>query len=138
VSENPATARSQRAVKNAEKAVFEIVRYISGQGFDFETPIDLSWATPFMKNVYRTLQKEVPYGETISYGDLAWLSGNPGSARAVGLAMARNRTPLMIPCHRVKHASGKIGGWSGRPGWKEKLLNHENRVCKHSALSLSV
>lgn len=77
---------------------------------------DISFAlekmTPFGQKVLTALM-EVPYGETVSYGELAALAGSPNAARGVGQIMARNRWPLIIPCHRVVAASG-LGGFSAQ------------------------
>lgn len=71
--------------------------------------IDLSWCTPFQRNVVETL-RAVPRGEVVSYGELAVLAGAPGAQRAVGTICARNRFALLVPCHRVVSAHG-IGGY---------------------------
>jgi len=63
--------------------------------------------------VYRCLISNVPSGHTVSYGDLARLSGNVRASRAVGQAMRRNPVPLLIPCHRVIHSNGQAGHYSG-------------------------
>ena len=89
--------------------------------------LDLSWATPFMKDIYHALLT-VPPGQTVTYGELAALAEHPGAQRAVGGAMKRNRLPLFVPCHRVIASGGSIGGWSGQAGWKPRILAHEG-VC---------
>ena len=73
----------------------------------------------------------VPAGETITYGELARRVGSPAAARAVGGAMARNRWPLLIPCHRVLGSTGKLTGYSGVGGveTKRRLLELERRSC---------
>ncbi len=89
---------------------------------------DLDWAdvSDFHREVL-TLCHAIPTGETLTYGQLAKLAGSPHAARAVGGAMARNRWPLIIPCHRVVGSSGKLTGYSGEGGTKTKhwLLEHE-------------
>jgi len=77
--------------------------------------------TPFQKNVWRHLC-EIPYGETISYGELAHRVGNPKASRAVGLANGANPIPIIIPCHRVIGSNGKLTGYGGGLPIKEKLL----------------
>jgi methylated-DNA-[protein]-cysteine S-methyltransferase len=64
-------------------------------------------------------------GEVRTYGELARAAGRPGAARAVGQVMARNPLPLVIPCHRVVSAGGRLGGYTGGPAWKEFLLARE-------------
>ena len=77
--------------------------------------------TAFRQDIWNALAK-VPYGTTISYGELAKASGHPGASRAVGGAMATNPIPLLIPCHRVIAADGSIGGFTGGTELKRKLL----------------
>jgi len=79
--------------------------------------------TAFQQRVWDALCA-VPAGETATYGELAARAGSPRAARAVGQACARNPIPVLIPCHRAVGASGP-GGWSGLPGAKEWLLEHE-------------
>lgn len=96
---------------------------------------DLNWSLEHMDWVgvsefHRAVLKlchAIPSGETLTYGQLARLAGSPHAARAVGGAMARNRWPLLIPCHRVVGSSGKLTGYSGEGGTKTKhwLLEHE-------------
>jgi methylated-DNA-[protein]-cysteine S-methyltransferase len=80
--------------------------------------------TPFQLEVLRALQ-EVPYGETISYGELAQRIGRPNASRAVGAANARNLLPIVIPCHRVIGSNGSLVGFGGGLEIKQKLLDHE-------------
>jgi methylated-DNA-[protein]-cysteine S-methyltransferase len=63
--------------------------------------------------VLETLRREVPWGETVTYGELALMAGAPGAARAVGTTMATNPVPLVVPCHRVVASGGRIGGYGG-------------------------
>jgi methylated-DNA-[protein]-cysteine S-methyltransferase len=80
--------------------------------------------TPFQLDVLRALQ-EVPYGETISYGELAKRIGRPNASRAVGGANARNPLPIVIPCHRVIGSDGNLVGFGGGLDIKKKLLDLE-------------
>jgi len=80
--------------------------------------------TPFQLSVLRALQ-EVPYGETISYGELAQRIGRPKASRAVGAANARNPLPIVIPCHRVIGSNGSLVGFGGGLEIKRKLLDLE-------------
>lgn len=86
--------------------------------------LDLSPLPPFSRRVLEELST-LPFGTSISYGELAARVGNPKAARAVGSAMARNPFPLVIPCHRVLAATG-IGGYSLGLEQKKKLLAHES------------
>jgi methylated-DNA-[protein]-cysteine S-methyltransferase len=85
--------------------------------------------TPFQQNVWRELCK-IPYGETISYGELARRIGNPNSSRAVGLANGSNPIPILIPCHRVIGSNGKLTGYGGGLHIKEKLLALEKKQIR--------
>jgi methylated-DNA-[protein]-cysteine S-methyltransferase len=101
-------------------------RYFSGERIDFAPiEIDLSRADPMRRSIYDALRK-VGFGETVTYGELAKRVGmnEPQAAQDVGVAMARNPVPLIIPCHRVLAAGGKLGGFSapGRTETKEKML----------------
>jgi methylated-DNA-[protein]-cysteine S-methyltransferase len=80
--------------------------------------------TPFQLDVLRALQ-EVPYGETISYGELAQRIGRPKASRAVGTANAKNPLPIVIPCHRVIGSDGSLVGFGGGLEIKRKLLDLE-------------
>jgi O-6-methylguanine DNA methyltransferase len=87
--------------------------------------LTLSDCSEFEKKIYDTLVKKVAFGSTVSYGELARLSGYPGAARAVGSAMRKNRFPLIIPCHRVIRASGHPGRYAGGDNLKKQLLAFE-------------
>lgn len=76
--------------------------------------------TPFQRRVLECC-RAIPYGQTLSYGELARRAGRPGAARAVGNTMATNRCPLVIPCHRVVHADGRVGHFSAPEGGRMKL-----------------
>ncbi|MEI7535248.1 MAG: methylated-DNA--[protein]-cysteine S-methyltransferase [Verrucomicrobiae bacterium] len=83
-------------------------------------PLDLT-GTDFQKSVWRALQK-ISRGKTKSYGEIARTIGRPKAVRAVGGACGANPVPVLIPCHRVLAADGKIGGFSGGLDWKRALL----------------
>jgi|SRR5580704_4061518 methylated-DNA-[protein]-cysteine S-methyltransferase len=102
-------------------------RYAQGQPVDLRPfKIDLGPTTPYRKRVLETARR-IPYGKTMSYGELAARSGKPRAARAVGTAMASNPITLLVPCHRVVAAGGAIGGFSCRTGveLKQRLLDME-------------
>src|ERR1700678_525850 len=85
--------------------------------------------TPFQLEVWRRL-REIPFGETISYGELASRIGIPKPPRAVGLANGSNPIPIVIPCHRVIGSNGKLTGYGGGLPIKEKLLALERRQLR--------
>ena len=89
-------------------------------------PVDLSGLPAFDARVYERV-REIPFGETLTYGDVAALIGSPGAARAVGNAMARCSLFPAVPCHRVVRASDGWSGWGGNPAVKRQLLAAERR-----------
>ena len=105
-----------------------IRRYAAGEPQEFfDVPIDLSAVDdPFRLAVY-SAARALRYGETTTYGELAARAGYPGLARDVGAALGTNPLPLIVPCHRVVAAGGKIGGFSapGGAATKERLLRLE-------------
>ncbi|MEJ2720167.1 MAG: methylated-DNA--[protein]-cysteine S-methyltransferase [bacterium] len=103
----------------------ELEEYIAGTRIRFATPVDLRAVRgPFHRKVLRKL-KGLPYGRLISYSELAARAGSPRAARAVGAAMAGNPLPIVIPCHRVIAAGGRLGGFSSGVSQKKRLLVHE-------------
>jgi O-6-methylguanine DNA methyltransferase len=103
----------------------QIRAYLSGRLRRFRLPLDLH-ATPFQKKVLRRVQR-IPYGSTMSYGEVAGAIGCPRAYRAVGTANSRNDLPLVIPCHRVV-AKGGLGGYGGGLKLKERLLKMEGAL----------
>lgn len=97
-------------------------RYFAGESIDFSAvPLDLDEQEEFSREIYATLRR-VGWGRTTTYGALAKeLGAGPEAARDVGEAMARNPVPLIIPCHRVLAAGGKLGGFSAPGGSTTKL-----------------
>jgi O-6-methylguanine DNA methyltransferase len=87
-------------------------------------PLDLSQGTDFQRRVWNALLR-IPAGRTKSYGEVADAIGNPKATRAVGAACGANLIPVIIPCHRVLAANGRIGGFSSGLDWKRKLLARE-------------
>ncbi len=98
----------------------QLQEYFAARRTEFDLPLAPE-GTPFQRSVWRCLQ-EIPYGETISYGELACRVGNPRASRAVGSANGKNRIPIVIPCHRVIAADGTLGGFGGGLSTKETLL----------------
>ena len=87
-------------------------------------PLDLSRGTEFQKRVWNALRK-ISTGQTKNYGEIARAIGKPKAVRAVGGACGANPVPVLVPCHRVLAAHGKIGGFGGGLDWKRKLLAAE-------------
>jgi O-6-methylguanine DNA methyltransferase len=104
----------------------KLERYLAGRGggsaLDF--PLDLAGGTPFQRRVWEAARR-IPYGEVVSYADLARMSGAEGASRAVGNAMGANPVPIVVPCHRVVHSDRSLGGFSSGLHWKRFLLELE-------------
>jgi methylated-DNA-[protein]-cysteine S-methyltransferase len=111
--------RGDRASPVLCEAERELTEYFAGRRQTFEVPLDLSGWPPFTEKILEELRK-VPYGETLTYGELAARAGCPRAARAVGQVMAANPLPIVIPCHRVVAANGRLGGYSGGAGLPTK------------------
>jgi len=90
----------------------------------FPDPINFSGATAFQRAVWEAA-RQIPYGDTRSYGDIAEQIGRHGAARAVGQAMGRNPVAIIIPCHRVVASGGRLGGFGGGEDLKRYLLDME-------------
>ena len=91
----------------------QLDQWFAGKRHAFDVEIDLDGIGGFRRTVLETLAREVGWGETVSYGELAALAGRPRAARAAGSAMRNNPIPFVIPCHRVIAAGNKIGGYGG-------------------------
>lgn len=101
----------------------QLAEYFASQRQQFDLPLEPE-GTEFQKRVWLLLQK-ISYGETISYGQLAQWYGQPQASRAVGAANGRNPISIVIPCHRVIAANGKLTGYAGGIDRKQWLLQHE-------------
>jgi methylated-DNA-[protein]-cysteine S-methyltransferase len=104
-------------------AIAQLNAYFAGELHDFDLPTTMR-GTEFQQRVWAALC-EIPYGETISYGELARWVGNPKASRAVGLANGRNPVAIVVPCHRVIGADGSLTGYGGGLERKVWLLEHE-------------
>jgi|SRR5579863_1652141 methylated-DNA-[protein]-cysteine S-methyltransferase len=108
--------------------ISQLNAYFAGAREEFDLPLAPE-GTPFQLGVWRRLC-EIPFGETISYGELARRMGNPQASRAVGLANGSNPIPIVIPCHRVIGSNGKLTGYGGGLPIKEKLLALERKQLR--------
>jgi O-6-methylguanine DNA methyltransferase len=106
------------------EAARKLLEYLEGKRRVFGLPLDLR-GTPFQCAVYREMAR-IPYGETCTYGELALALGRKGAQRAVGAASGANPLPLVVPCHRVVAADGRLGGYGGGLGLKARLLALES------------
>ena len=118
--EKQACNEREKRSKLADMAVLQLEEYFSGKRSSFSLPMAPA-GTQFMQDVWQALVT-IPYGEVRSYRDIAKAIGNPKACRAVGMANNRNPLPIIIPCHRVIGANGKLVGYAGGLGCKEKLL----------------
>ena len=109
-----------------EAVVAQLQEYFAGRRQFFELPLAPE-GTPFQRTVWQALTR-IPYGETISYGELARRIGKPQASRAVGLANGANPLPIVVPCHRVIGADGSLTGFGGGLDIKRKLLALEREV----------
>jgi methylated-DNA-[protein]-cysteine S-methyltransferase len=110
-----------------KELVDSLRRFAEGEAVDFsDVPLAMEHLTPFGRRVIAACRR-IPWGQTRAYGDLANECGAPGAARAVGSVMAKNRYPLVVPCHRVLAAGGALGGYSAPDGlrMKRRLLAME-------------
>lgn len=98
--------------------------YFAGDRTTFDLPLD-PVGTPFQLRVWEAL-RDIPYGETRTYGWIAAAIGQPTAVRAVGLANSRNPISIIVPCHRVVGASGALTGYAGGVACKRTLLDHES------------
>ncbi len=117
---------TNRHIVSTERQLHE---YFEGKRTEFELSL-VTPGTEFEQKVWRAL-REISYGETISYLDLAVRIGDPKAVRAVGSANGRNRIPIIVPCHRVVNHNGQLGGYGGGLWRKKRLLELEQQV-KHS------
>ena len=101
----------------------QLEEYFQGKRKNFNIPIKQK-GTPFQQRVWKALQ-EIPYGEVTTYGEIAEKIGSPKAARAVGMANHNNNIPIIIPCHRVIGANGKLVGYALGLEMKQWLLNLE-------------
>jgi len=108
------------------EAAGQLKEYFAGQLTTFDLPLALD-GTGFQRAVWTGLC-QIPYGETISYGELARRIGQPSASRAVGLANGRNPVSIVVPCHRVIGANGNLTGYGGGLDRKRYLLALEQRV----------
>lgn len=105
----------------------DLIDYATGMQIDFsQVEVCFDEPTPFRRRIWEACQ-QIPYGQLVTYGQLAKQAGRPGAARAVGSAMSNNQIPIIIPCHRVIAAGNKIGGFTNPQGvrFKQRLLQLE-------------
>jgi methylated-DNA-[protein]-cysteine S-methyltransferase len=130
-SASEATGFARRADWRRDDARFveerrQLSEYFAGRRTTFDFPLVLA-GNAFERRVWEAL-RAIPYGTTITYGELAARLGAPGAARAVGAANGRNPIAIVVPCHRVIGARGKLTGYGGGLARKRALLAHEGAL----------
>jgi methylated-DNA-[protein]-cysteine S-methyltransferase len=128
----PQAAWRERAGSEARELEDQLDEYLAGERRSFEVQLDLDGAAPFDRRVLRATLA-IPYGETLTYGELAAQLGHPGAARAVGNSLARCPIAIVVPCHRVVRAADGLSGWGANLAEKRRLLELERTVSlRHS------
>ncbi len=113
--------RILRAPRLLDEPRRELDEYFAGRRRSFDLPLDLGGLTPFTCRVLRAAAA-IPYGEVATYAEVARVAGSPRGARAAGNALGSNPVPIVVPCHRVLHADGGLGGYTGGTSRKRALL----------------
>jgi methylated-DNA-[protein]-cysteine S-methyltransferase len=122
----PDRDRADAGRAHLERAAVQIGEYFAGARIGFDLELD-PVGTPFQLRVWQAL-RAIPYGRTRTYAEQAHAIGRPAAARAVGAADGRNPLSIVVPCHRVLGASGRLTGFAGGVGAKAWLLEHERSV----------
>ena len=121
---DPEAENNSRKLADVQR---QVTQYSNGKRRDFEFELAAE-GLEFDKKVWKALM-DIPFGTTTSYGAIAKIVGSPKAARAVGAANGANPIALIVPCHRVIGANGKLTGYGGGLPLKRKLLEHEARVA---------
>jgi methylated-DNA-[protein]-cysteine S-methyltransferase len=125
--------RVLRAPDKLDEPRRELEEYFSGRRTAFALPIDWSLTRGFARRVLRATA-QIPYGSVSSYGRVAARAGSPRAHRAAGTALGHNPIPIVVPCHRVLHAGGGLGGYTGGLERKRYLLGVESDPSHASEL----
>ncbi len=119
------SSRVLNAPARLDAVARQLDEYFSGHRHSFDVAVDWQLSKGFRRTVLEHLAVDIDYGSTASYGTLARLSGSPKAVRAVGTTCATNPIPVVVPCHRVIRADGKMGQYRGGPAAKRALLDLE-------------
>lgn len=125
-NENKASKKHTATNTILNQVITELSEYFNGNRETFSVPLKPE-GTDFQKSVWSVL-REIPYGQTISYGQIADKLGNPNKVRAVGKATGSNPIPIIVPCHRVIGSDGSLVGYAGGIHKKQFLLKHEGAI----------
>ncbi len=118
--------KSKQRTEPLELAVDQLAAYFAGTRCEFVVPLHME-GTPFQVRVWQCVI-QIPFGKTVSYGEIAELIGHPAAVRAVGNANGECGFEVVVPCHRVIAAGGKLGGYGNSLGIKSRLLAHEAAI----------
>jgi methylated-DNA-[protein]-cysteine S-methyltransferase len=118
--------RVLRAPRKLDGARRELDEFFSGARRSFDLPIDMSLVAPGFQRRVLSATSRIPFGDARSYKQIAAAAGSPNGFRAAGTALGHNPIPIVIPCHRVRHAAGGIGGYTGGLDRKRALLAIES------------
>jgi methylated-DNA-[protein]-cysteine S-methyltransferase len=124
--------RAKESEAKNSRILEELRAYFSGELTKFDVPLDVR-ATPFQEGVLREIAR-IPFGKTLTYGEIAKRIGNPVARQAVGAATGSNPIPIVIPCHRVVGADGRMVGYGGGIPLKEWLLHLEGHAVEDHRL----
>jgi len=117
------------------ECVRQLDEYFAGRLTKFDLPVKQK-GTEFQQNVWNTLM-DIPFGKTVSYGDVAKALNNPKAVRAVGAANGKNKLWIVVPCHRVIGADGSLTGYAGGLDRKKWLLAHETKIVSSLKFQVS-
>jgi methylated-DNA-[protein]-cysteine S-methyltransferase len=131
---DPAVVRGTVGDARLRAVVGELRSYFAGELTAFTVPLSVRRGSDFERAVWREMS-QIPYGGMRTYGEVAAAVGEPGAARAVGVACNRNPIPVIVPCHRIVGAGGKLVGFGGGLPRKRHLLELEARVALQLAWS---
>src|SRR5947209_7184175 len=123
---SPRVLAAPRALDGARR---ELDEYFSGARTAFDLPLDWQLARGFGRRVLQATAA-IPFGEVSSYGAVAAAAGSPRASRAAGNALGANPLPIVVPCHRILHAGGGLGGYTGGVARKRVLLTIEGRLAR--------
>jgi methylated-DNA-[protein]-cysteine S-methyltransferase len=136
----PASVHERDAPREVQQVIADIQRLLAGEHRDLSSAVlDMTDVPEFDRHVYVETRSISP-GQTLTYGDIASRLGDVGLSRAVGQALGRNPIPIIVPCHRVLAAQGRLGGFSapGGASTKRKLLEIEGARALHPTLPWGV
>lgn len=116
----------KEAPDRLEDTAEQLREYFAGERRSFDLEVDLTGVTEFQRTVLEATSR-IPFGTTVTYGELAERIDRPDASRAVGSALGSNPVPIVVPCHRVVRSDGSVGGYTAGAGYKRQLLELESR-----------